>query len=134
MNPIHRIAMMTLTLGIVLLAACDPFFCEGRGELAIQDIAMADARLDQAYDQKIEIIEEESGGPFGAILGLELAETSDPLPPGLQLERDTDSNDFHLRGTPTAAGAYSFVLHITEPGTQCAGRVGDFTVLVDVLE
>ena len=119
---LRLVIRIVFAVGFVATAtACDPFDCDLRDELVIEDRTLPQARVGQAYDELLVDHFFNAVEPAGGAA----------LPPGLEIE-DVQGR-FHLRGTPTGPGQFSTRLLAVEHGTQCNGRAAEFDVSITVL-
>jgi hypothetical protein len=115
------IVALTAVHAVTACNPLDPYGCDNREPLALDDRALEDGAVGVAYDAVIVDAFFNDVAP---------ATEGDALPPGLAIE-EVDGR-FRLRGTPTEAGTFTFTLEATEPSTQCSGLSDTFDVTVEI--
>jgi|GEM_PF-1833526 len=118
-------AAATLALAVGAAACGDPNGCDQRGDLVVDDVALPDAMVGEAYDQEVPI--------SAAGLATVALDDDATLPDGLDLVED--EGDFFVRGeATTVVDDHITPLAGTELSTQCAGRRTTFDVVLSVVE
>ena len=113
---LRRIVLLLLVATLAAgSAACAP---PGRAALRFSPGSLADARVGQPYDQRIEI----SGNETPV---LRFSVQNGVLPAGLRIEKIAGSdNAGRIVGTPLVAGTSSFEVTVTCAGTNVSGQTG----------
>jgi hypothetical protein len=111
--------LRTTLVGLVLLLAAGCTQVEDkRPALTFSTATLADARVGQPYDQRIEI----AGNVTPVFL---YAVQNGLLPTGLKIERVAGSdNAGHIFGTPLTAGTSNFEVYVACFGTNVSGQSG----------
>jgi hypothetical protein len=104
-----------------MTTSCAPYACTADA-LVVDERTLADGTVGTEYDEMV--IDQ----GFAQVVLVE----GEALPPGLELVNDEAR--YHVRGTPTEAGAFTTKLAATEYSTQCSGRTAEFDVVIEVVE
>jgi len=122
-----KLCNWTLILCVVFLSCSDvvdpdPFGCNSREPLIINDISLNDGYLGLGYDEILETT--------GNLCCISISNDTIGFPAGLSL-KDT-INGWHLSGIPEVTGSFSIPAIASEFGTQCVGRDANFNIQLTI--
>ncbi len=121
-RPSRRIlAPVLLAVALLTVAACTP-----RDPLEFSPTTLPDAQVGVSYSADITVTH--AATPVG---GASVQDGS--LPPGLEVHLgEQHDNVIHVIGTPSAAGTYTFTIHVWCYGTNVSGQTAtqSYTLVV----
>lgn len=100
-------------------------FSVDRDPLVFEPDALPEAQIGEDYSVDVIVVD-----PYTPVGEFSLV---GELPPGLELKPVEDvDNTAEIRGTPTEAGTYSFIISVWCYGTQVSGQTGEkeYTIVV----